>query len=70
MAFVNDKSNSFDTNVEEKYSTHKIGLTYNTILCLGKENGDIPYYVPEILSGMMTADQAIKEIKKQLKRTN
>lgn len=62
-----DDYETFDYTIAKKYNGSKIPLNYgnNTIL-FGKNNILIPNYFIDVLTGGMTADEAIKKIKTHL----
>ncbi len=53
--------------MDKKYGQHKIDVFDNSAYYFGKKNTNIPSYYLDVLSGSMTADEAMKEIKRQLK---
>jgi ABC-type glycerol-3-phosphate transport system substrate-binding protein len=66
--FGSDKFEDYQYMIEHKYGSHKTDVFNNSIYCLGKINENIPDHYLEVFSGQMTADQALTDIKRQLKK--
>lgn len=66
-SFGLDKFERYQYEIDRKYGSNKIGSINDASFCFGKENAQIRNYSKEVLTGEMTAKQAIKEINKQLK---
>ena len=54
--------------MNQQYGHHKIDVFDNSSYYFGKENSAVPNYHLEVLSGQMTASQAMKLIRIQLKK--
>ncbi len=66
--FGYDKFENYQYIIERKYGSHKTPVYNNSIYCLGKENEHISdHYILELFLGKITAEQALDDIKKQLK---
>jgi ABC-type glycerol-3-phosphate transport system substrate-binding protein len=63
-----DKIENYQYTIEHKYGAHKTAVYSNSIYCFGKENENVLDRYLEVFSGQMTADQALHEINKQLKK--
>lgn len=68
-----DKFENYEYVMDHKYGQHKINVFYNSVYFFGKENENVEMsfdgsYINHILTGKMTADEAIKGIEKYLKR--
>jgi ABC-type glycerol-3-phosphate transport system substrate-binding protein len=68
LSFGTDKFEDFQITVEKKYKNHKIGLLYGSAFCFGSKNSGVNNYAVEVISGEMTAQQAISLINKSIKR--
>ncbi len=62
-----DKLENFQYIIDRKYGNQKVDVYNDSKFCLGKINDTIQDRSVEVLSGILTADKAIREIKKNLK---
>jgi hypothetical protein len=63
-----DKFEDFEYDIKEKYGEKKTPVCYNSLFCFGQGNENLNNFSLEVLFGKMTANQAITEIKKKIKR--
>jgi len=54
--------------MDHKYGKHKFNVFNTASFVFGKENENVPSYADSVLLSNMTADKAMKEIRKQLRR--
>jgi hypothetical protein len=62
-----DKFENYQYMIDKKYGHNKVDVYNNSVFCFGKKNETILDYSVEVLSGILTTDQAINEIRKTLK---
>jgi len=68
LNFGYDKFENYQFMIQSKYGSHKTMVYNNSIYCLGKENENVPDHYLEVFTGQMTADQALNDIKRQIKK--
>ena len=62
-----DRFDVFQNKIDQKYSGHKIIVTYNSSCCFGNDNSELSNYSEEVLSGVMSAKDAMEQIRKELR---
>jgi len=62
-----DKLENYQYTIDRKYGNQKVDVYNDSKFCFGKYNDTILDRSIEVLSGILTADQAINQIKKNLK---
>jgi ABC-type glycerol-3-phosphate transport system substrate-binding protein len=68
MDFIMDRFEKFQSDMDKKYSEHKTILFDNSGFCFGKQNENISNLSVEVLSGELSAEDAINTIQKKIIR--
>jgi len=68
VVFGFDKFENYQYMMDHKYGKHKFNVFNTASFVFGKENENVPSYADSVLLSNMTADKAMKEIRKQLRR--
>lgn len=67
VKFGSDKVENFSSYIQETYGTHAFLQEDNYSRALGLNNIKVPGYVHEVLMGELTADEAMRKIRNQLR---
>jgi hypothetical protein len=68
MVFGFDKFENFRYMIEKKYGQHKMHVFNNSNFCFGRENERISNFADSVLLAGCPADEAMKIIKRQLRK--
>jgi ABC-type glycerol-3-phosphate transport system substrate-binding protein len=68
VVFGFDKFENFQYMIDRKYGKHKFHVFNTASFVFGKENENVPSFADSVLLSNMSADKAMKEIRKQLKK--
>ena len=67
VEFGTDKIENFSSYIQETYGIHTYLQEDNYSKALGLKNIKVPGYVHEVLMGELTADEAMRKIRSQLR---
>jgi ABC-type glycerol-3-phosphate transport system substrate-binding protein len=63
-----DKFENYQYKMDHKYGKHKFNVFNTSLFVFGKENENVPNYADSVLLCNMSADKAMKEIRKLLRK--
>jgi hypothetical protein len=68
MEFVMDDIEKFQSVIDQKYKNHKTPNSYNSAFLFGKKNENLDNLAVEVMSGEMSAKNAINKLQNSLVR--